>query len=64
MQLVAWKCIENEKYNVQKIMHILQTPIATEFDPFDLSFLFKKILLNMQSRTILLVQYLLKYKSY
>lgn len=43
-------------------MHILQTP--TEFDPFDLSFLLKKILLNMQSRTILLVQYLLKYKSY
>lgn len=43
-------------------MHILQTP--TEFDLFDLSFLFKKILLNMQSRTILLVQYLLKYKSY
>lgn len=43
-------------------MHILQTP--TEFDLFDLSFLLKKILLNMQSRTILLVQYLLKYKSY
>lgn len=43
-------------------MHILQTP--TEFDLFDLSFLFLKILLNMQSRTILLVQYLLKYKSY
>lgn len=62
MQLVEWKCIENEKYNVPKIMHILQTP--TEFDLFDLSFLLKKILLNMQSRTILLVQYLLKYKSY
>lgn len=62
MQLVVWKCIESEKYNVQKIMHILQTP--TEFDLFDLSFLLKKILLNMQSRTILLVQYLLKYKSY
>lgn len=40
MQLVARKCIENEKYNVQKIMHILQTP--TEFDLFDLSFLLKK----------------------
>lgn len=62
MQLVAWKCIENEKYNVQKIMHILQTP--TEFDLFDLSFLLNKILLNMQSLTNLLVQYLLKYKSY